>query len=193
MTSSSSTSSSSFSKSSSSTSISTFSTGNINIKLRYNKKLVCKNARFPLDPTIKLKHVPENDIEEWALGLASKTVHQGANQCLSNASAVEYYQVAHDAVKDYHHAVMKHKQDSSSLPAPAQVRLNDHNINDVNKAILLVDFLKINFAYSSDQNSFSFKIIVFIHLPIFLKSLLTNFVKCRLILYIFLVFIFKIL
>lgn len=40
----------------------------------------------------------------------------------------------------------KYKQDSSSLPALPQVRLNDHDVNDVNKAILQVNFIKINFA-----------------------------------------------
>ena len=63
------------SSTSSSTSISTSSNANINIMLRYNKKIVCKNVGFLLDPTINLQHVPENDIEEWALGLAFKTVN----------------------------------------------------------------------------------------------------------------------
>ena len=99
-------SSSTFSTSSSSTTSSTSGTANMNIKLRYNKKLVCKNIGFQLDPTTNAKHVPENEIEEWALGLAFKAVYQGANKCLSNASVVEYYEVAHDAVKDYHHAVI---------------------------------------------------------------------------------------
>ena len=55
-----------------------------------------------LDPQIDLVHKSKDDPERWALGTVYKTVHQGANKCISNAAVLEFYNNGHGMVKDYH-------------------------------------------------------------------------------------------
>ena len=52
-----------------------------------------------LDPQIDIVHKPQYDLERWALGTVYKTVHQGANKCISNAAVLEFYN-GHGIVKD---------------------------------------------------------------------------------------------
>ena len=65
-----------------------------------NKKL--QDIRDMLDPHIDLVHKSKDDPERWALGTVYKTVHQGANKCISNAAVLEFYNNGHGMVKDYH-------------------------------------------------------------------------------------------
>ena len=37
-----------------------------------------------------------NNMEEWALGLVFKTVHQSANKCISNISTIKFNENAGD-------------------------------------------------------------------------------------------------
>ena len=60
-----------------------------------------------LDPQINLAHKPQDDLERWALGTVYKTVHQGANKCISNAAVLEFYNNGHGMVKDYHTVLKK--------------------------------------------------------------------------------------
>ena len=55
-----------------------------------------------MDPTIDLKQNPTNDFQKWAVGTVFKTVHQGANKCLSNAAVVENYEIGYEMVNEYH-------------------------------------------------------------------------------------------
>ena len=60
-----------------------------------------------LDPQIDLVHKPKDDPKWWALGTVYKTVHQGANKCISNAAVLEFYNNGHGMVKDYHTVLKK--------------------------------------------------------------------------------------
>ena len=91
-----------------------------------------------MDPHIDLKHKPKNDFERSATGLAFKTVHHGTNRCFGNVTIKENYEIAHAAVKDYHQKIVKHSSDNQSLLQPPKVRLNNHNITDVQNAILKI-------------------------------------------------------
>ena len=108
-------------------------TPTVNLKVNYGKKIVCGDVGQMLDPKMNLKQAPVNSIEEWALGLAIKTVHQGANKCISNTSTIEFYENVFGAVKDYHKLLK-----DSNAPPPPKVQLNLHNIHDVHNAILQV-------------------------------------------------------
>ena len=55
-----------------------------------------------MDPTIDLKQNPTNDFQKWAVGTVFKTVHQGANKCLSNVAVVENYEIGYEMVHEYH-------------------------------------------------------------------------------------------
>ena len=75
-------------------------------------------------------------------------VHQGANKCLSNTVVTENYAVGHDMVKDYHQTVMCNANIQTKIPAPPKVRLDDHNIIDVQKSILKVTYFHPNTAFT---------------------------------------------
>ena len=91
-----------------------------------------------LDPQMDLVHKPQDDLEWWAIGSAYKRVHQGANKCISNASVLEFYN-GHGMVKDYHTVLKKSGIKAlANLPPPPKVRLNDHNITDVQHMLLEV-------------------------------------------------------
>ena len=56
-----------------------------------------------MDPTIDLKQNPINgnkpyDMQKWPVGIVFKTIHQGANKCLSNAAVVENYEIGYEMV-----------------------------------------------------------------------------------------------
>ena len=95
-----------------------------------------------LDPCIDHKHDPNRKIETWALGFVFKTVHQGANKCLSNAAVIENCQVGH-GIANYYYDVIKtsNVKQWSNIPPPPRVRLNNHNINDVHKALFEVHII----------------------------------------------------
>ena len=72
------------------------------MKIFRNKpKKKMQDIRDMLDPQMDLVHKPQDDLEWWAVGIAYKRVHQGANKCISNACVLELYN-GHGMVKDYH-------------------------------------------------------------------------------------------
>ena len=109
------------------------------LKIFRNKpKKKMQDIRDMLDPQMDLVHKPQDDLEWWAVGIAYKRVHQGANKCISNASVLEFYN-NHGMVKDYHTVLKKSGIKAlANLPPPPKVRLNDHNITDVQRMLLEV-------------------------------------------------------
>ena len=99
-----------------------------------------------MDPTIDLKQNPTNDLQKWAVGTVFKTVHQGANKCLSNAAVVENYEIGYEMVNEYHNTIKSSHDQLHKIPLPPKVCLNCHNILDVQKAILEVNLLCFNSA-----------------------------------------------
>ena len=91
-----------------------------------------------LDPTIDMKREPKNELEYWALGTVFKTVQQGANKCLKNVAVVENYGIGINMVREYHNTLKKSSGQLCKLPPPPKVRLNCHNILDVQKSLLEV-------------------------------------------------------
>ena len=78
------------------------------LKIFLNKpKKKLQDIRDMLDPQTNLAHKPEDDLEWWALGTVYKTVHQGANKCISNAAVLGFYIDGHGMVKDYHTVLKK--------------------------------------------------------------------------------------
>ena len=78
------------------------------LKIFPNKpKKKLQDIRDMLDPQIDLVHKSKDDLERWALGTVYKTVHQGANKCISNAAVLEFYNNGHGMVKDYHTVLKK--------------------------------------------------------------------------------------
>ena len=110
------------------------------LKIFRNKsKTKLQDIRDMLDPQIDLVHKPQDDLEQWALGTVYKTVHQGANKCVSNAAVLEFYNNGHGMVKDYHTVLKKSGIKAlANLPPPPKVRLNDHNTTDVQRTLLEV-------------------------------------------------------
>ena len=92
-----------------------------------------------LDPQIDLVHKPQDDLERSALGTVYKTVDQGDNKCISNAAVLEFYNNGHGMIKDYHTVLKKSGINAlANLPPPSKVRLNDHNVTDVQRTLLEV-------------------------------------------------------
>ena len=91
-----------------------------------------------LDPTIDMKREPKNELEYWALGTVFQTVQEGANKCLTNVAVVENYGTGIDMVREYHNTLKKSSDQLRKLPSPPKVRLNCHNILDVQKSLLEV-------------------------------------------------------
>ena len=110
------------------------------LKIFRNKsKTKLQDIRDMLDPQIDLVHKPQDDLEQWALGTVYKTVHQGANKCVSNAAVLEFYNNGHGMVKDYHTVLKKSGIKAlANLPPPPKVRLNDRNTTDVQRTLLEV-------------------------------------------------------
>ena len=89
-----------------------------------------------MNPTIDLKQNPTNDLQKWAVvGTVFKTVHQGANKCLSNAAVVENYGIGYEMVNEYHNTIRSWHDQLRKIPPPPKVCLSCHNILDVQKAI----------------------------------------------------------
>ena len=88
-----------------------------------------------IDPTIDLKQNPTNDLQKWAVGTVFKTVHQGANKCLSNAAVVENYEIGYEMVNEYHNTIKSSHDQLRKIPPPLKGCVNCHNILDVQKAI----------------------------------------------------------
>ena len=103
-----------------------------------------------VDPTIDLKQNPTNDLQKWAVGTMFKTVHQGANKCLCNAAVVENYEIVYEMVNEYHNTIKSSHDQLRKIPAPPKVRLNCHNILDVQKAVLEVNLLYFNSSIMKD-------------------------------------------
>ena len=99
-----------------------------------------------MDPTIDLKQNPTNDLQKWAVGTVFKTVHQGANKCLSNVAVVENYEIGYEMVNEYHNTIKSSHDQHRKIPLPPKVCLNHRNILDVQKAILEVNLLYFNSA-----------------------------------------------
>ena len=116
----------------------TMSSPTLNLNSSHRKKFQYQAVDQLLDPHINLKHVPENIMEEFAIGQSLRTVHVGANKMISNNAIIENYETSVSCLKEYHGLLVsisnkKDKQDNfslSSLP-PKTVRLNTHNINEV--------------------------------------------------------------
>ena len=53
------------------------------------------------DPQVNQEYAPKNDLPQWAIGSAFRTVHEGANKYLSNTAVVEIYKVGYEMVQDY--------------------------------------------------------------------------------------------
>ena len=64
-----------------------------------------KKPRFmdirDMDPQVDLKSTSKNNLQWWAIRSAFRTVHQGANKCLSNIAVIENYGLGHKMVQDY--------------------------------------------------------------------------------------------
>ena len=69
-----------------------------------------------IDPTIYLKQNPTNDLQKWAVGTVFKTVHQGANKCLSNAAVVENYEIGYEMINEYHNTSRTHMINFARFP-----------------------------------------------------------------------------
>ena len=69
-----------------------------------------------MDPTIDLKQNPTNDLQKWAVGTVFKTVHQGANKCLSNAAVVENYEIGYEMINEYHNTSRTHMINFARFP-----------------------------------------------------------------------------
>ena len=91
-----------------------------------------------LDPTTDMKHALKNELEYWPLGTVFKTVQQGANKCLTNVADIENYGIEFDMVRKYHNTLKKPSYQLHKLPPLPKVRLNFHNILDVQKSLLEV-------------------------------------------------------
>ena len=89
-----------------------------------------------MDPQLDLKSEPKNDLQHWAIGTVLKTVNQGANKCLSNVAVIENYEVGHAMVQDYHKILKNSSEQLSKIPAPPRVKLNNHNIIDIQRSLL---------------------------------------------------------
>ena len=92
-----------------------------------------------MDPTIDLKQNPTNDLQKWAVGTVFKTVYQEANESLSNTTVVENYEIGYEMVNEYHNTIKSSHDQLRKIPPPPKIRLNCHNILDVQKAILEVN------------------------------------------------------
>ena len=92
-----------------------------------------------MDPTIDLKQNPTNDLQKWAVRTVFKTVYQGANESLSNTTVVENYEIGYEMVNEYHNTIKSSHDQLRKIPPPPKIRLNCHNILDVQKAILEVN------------------------------------------------------
>ena len=105
----------------------------------HQSKLPVYNQRLGdvrnMNPTIDLKQNPTNDLQKWAVGTVFKTVHQGANKCLSNAAVVENYEIGYEMVNEYHNTIKSSYDQLRKIPPPLKGCLNCHNILDVQKAI----------------------------------------------------------
>ena len=115
-----------------------------NIKLgSSNPKRNQPSVAAYLDPTLNINCEPETGLERWALGTMYKMVHQGANKCISNLTVIDYYNTGVSMVKEYHQ-VLKNSTELSKVPEmknihpPPRVRLNNHNIVDVQKVLFEV-------------------------------------------------------
>ena len=75
-----------------------------------------------------------------------KTVYQRANKCLSNVAIVEHYEIGYEMVNEYHNTIKSSHDQLRKIPPPIKVRLNCHNILDVQKTILEVNLLHFNSA-----------------------------------------------
>ena len=110
------------------------------LKIFRNKpKKKLQDIRDMLDPQLDLAHKPQDDLERSALGTVYKTVHQGDNKLISNAAVLEFYNNGHGMIKDYHTVLKKSGIKAlANLPPPSKVRLNDHNVTDVQRTLLEV-------------------------------------------------------
>ena len=96
-----------------------------------------------MDPTLNINSQPTSGLEKWALGNMYKMVHQGANKCISNVTVLENYDTSTSMVREYHN-VLKTSTELSKTPEmknihpPPHVRLNNHNIVDVQKVLFEV-------------------------------------------------------
>ena len=108
------------------------------LKISRNKpKLKLRDIRDIFDSQIDLVHKPQDGFERWALGTVCKTVHQGANKCISSAAVLEFYNNGHDMVKGYHTVLKKSGMKVlANLSPPPKVRLNDHDITDIQRTFL---------------------------------------------------------
>ena len=84
-----------------------------------------------MDPTIDLKQNPTHDLQKWTVGTVFKTVHQGANKCLSNTVVVENCEIGYEMVNEYHNTIKSSQDQLRKIPPPPKVRLNCHNILNV--------------------------------------------------------------
>ena len=102
---------------------------------KQRKMSLYRDIREMVDPHIDLKHKPENNMDRWALGAAFKSLQLDANKCLSSIAVVDTYDLSHDMVKEYY-SVLKEKKEVANILPPPKVRLNKHNITDVQKTLL---------------------------------------------------------
>ena len=75
------------------------------LKISRNKpKMKLQDIRDIFDSQIDLVHKLQDDLERWALGTVCKTVHQGANKCISSTAVLEFY---NNGMMKGHHTVLK--------------------------------------------------------------------------------------
>ena len=96
-----------------------------------------------LDPVISTSAAPKSDMERWALGTMYKMVHQGANNCISNLTVLDYYDSGIEMVKDYHNVLkssseLRASADFKKIQPPPKAALNNHKIVNVQKVLFEV-------------------------------------------------------
>lgn len=90
-----------------------------------------------LDTSMSVTETSKDDIDDWAKDFCIKTVLKGANKMVSQKASITFYDAVFDDVKDYHSKVFKNVEvDGKSVPPPRKIKLNSHNINSVQSAIL---------------------------------------------------------
>ena len=100
-----------------------------------------------LDPVISTSAAPKSDMERWALGTMYKMVHQGANNCISNLTVLDYYDSGIEMVKDYHNVLkssseLRASADFKKIQPPPKAALNNHKIVNVQKVLFEVQQLR---------------------------------------------------
>ena len=115
------------------------------IKGKWNKMTSCYTMDFSI--SIPLKGRARNTPSDFGKGFCLCIVRNGVNQMISQRVIVQNYVTGYEGLLSYHKfsVGLADNQAGSSIPTPAKVKLNEHNIIDAEHAILNT--------YKNNQNS----------------------------------------